>query len=149
MKKGLALEMVGRLIIAVVIAAVGIGLVTHFLGVDLDVRGRLGDAVDHVLRGSYVDSNAKPRVINESYTSTRMANYIKSCWDDTRDTKQDKQCFVMQGNFSGVDEMDVLTILSGIDPKVPPNTNITADFSTTDMVMIYYDYSDDVIDVRS
>ncbi len=146
--KGLALEMIAKLMIGVVIAAIGIGLVTQFLGINLDIPGRMKSAVDHTLRGSYVDSGAKPQVINASYTPERIAKYIKTCWDTTRDTKQDRPCFTLKGNFSGVDGAEVLAILSDIDPKVPSKTNITASFSTTDLVLIYYDFSDDVIDVK-
>ncbi len=146
--KGLALEMIAKLMIGVVLAAVGIGLVTQFLGINLDIPGRMESAVNHVLRGSYVDSGAKVQVINSSYTSERIAKYIKTCWDTTRDTKQDRPCFALRGDFSKVVDLDVLAILKDIDPKVPSKTNITVSFSTTDMVLIYYDFSDDVIDVK-
>ncbi len=148
MKKGLALEMIAKLMIGLVLAVIGIGLVSHFLGINLDIPGRMENAATHVLRGSYVDTGTRLQVINASYTSERIAKYIKTCWDTTRDTEQDRPCFALQGNFSDVDGAEVLNILSGIDPKVPPKTNITVSFSTTDMVLIYYDFSDDVIDVK-
>ncbi|MFH1433222.1 MAG: hypothetical protein ABIG84_08490 [archaeon] len=149
MKKGLAIEMIGKLLIGIVLASVGIGLVMHFLGINLDIPGRTKDAVNIILKGSYVDPHTKLEVINETYTSERMANYIKTCWDNTRDIKQDMLCFIFEGEFTDVDVTEVKTILNKIDPKIPPKTNITAQFATTDMVVIYYDYTDGIIDIRS
>ena len=147
-RKGLTLEMLAKLMIGIVITVIGIGLVTHFLGVNLDIPGMLKSGTDNVLRGSYVDPHTRLEVINDSYTEERIAKYIKTCWDRTRDTKQDMPCFALQGNFTQMNDVGILSILKELDPKVPSRTNITAQFATTDMILIYYDYSDDIIDVK-
>ena len=147
-RKGLTLEMLAKLMIGIFITVIGIGLVTTFLGVNLDIPGMLKDGTNNVLRGSYVDPHVRLEVINESYTEERIAKYIKTCWDRTRDTKQDMPCFALQGDFSELTHLGILSILKELDPKVPGRTNITAPFATTDMVLIYYDFTDDIIDVK-
>jgi hypothetical protein len=105
--------------------------------------------VNIVLRGSYVDTHSKPQVINSTYTPERVAKHIKTCWDNTQGIKQDMPCIVLQGQFPGVDKTNVQTELSKIDSIAARHANITADFSTANLVVVYYDYSDDIIDVKS
>ncbi len=149
MKKGLALETLAKLLLGIVITAIGIGLVSNFLGLNMDIPGMLKDGTNQLLRGSYVDPHNKLEVINDTYTEERIAKYIKTCYDRTRDTKQDMPCFALQGDFSTVTKLGTLQLLKELDPKAPPHTNITATFTTTDLILIYYDYTDDIIDIKS
>ena len=149
MKKGLTFEMAGLLIVGIVFAIIGIGLVMQFMGIKSDIPAKIADSVNVVLRGSYVDSKNKLPVINASYTPERVAKHIKTCWDDTRSIEQDKPCAVLRGTFGGVDSTNILDSLSKIDLTAARHANITAAFDTTDMVLVFYDYSDDIIDVKS
>ncbi len=149
MRKGIVFEQIALMAVALVIVVVGIGLVMNFMGVKTDIPGLFMDSVNTILRGSYIDPGSKPPVVNGTYTSERIAKHVKTCWDDTRSSKQDVPCIILRGDFSTVTKADITTTLSALDSVASGHTNITASFATTDLVIIYYDYSDDIIDIRS
>jgi len=148
MRKGIAFEQIAMMFVAIVIVIIGISLVMNFMGVKTDIPALFKDSVNTILRGSYVDPKSNPSVVNGTYTADRVAKHVKACWDDTRTVEQDTPCIILRGIFPGVDSAGVSAALTNIDPVAAKHSNITAPFATTDVVVVYYDYSDDIIDVR-
>lgn len=149
MRKGVVFEQVALMAVALVIVVVGIGLVMSFMGVKTDIPGLFMDSVNTILRGSYIDPGSKPPVVSGTYTSERVAKHVKTCWDDTRSSKQDVPCIILRGDFSSVTNAGISASLSALDAVAAGHTNITASFATTDLVVVFYDFSDDIIDIRS
>ena len=149
MRKGIVFEQLALIFLAVVMVVVGIGLVMNFMGVKSDIPALFMDSVNSILRGSYIDPESKPPVVNGTYTSERVAKHIKACWDDTRSSEQDVPCIILRGDFSSVTKSGISASLSDLDSVASDRTNITASFATADLVIIYYDYSKDIIDVKS
>jgi len=149
MRKGIVIEQIALMAVALVIVVVGIGLVMNFMGVKTDIPAMFMDSVNTILRGSYIDPESKPTVVDGTYTSERVAKHVKSCWDDTRSSKQDVPCIILRGDFSTVTNAGISSSLSALDSVAEKHTNITASFATTDLVIIHFDFSDDIIDIKS
>lgn len=149
MRKGIVFEQIALMAVALVIVVIGIGLVMNFMGVKTDIPGLFMDSVNTILRGSYIDPGSKPTVVTGTYTSERVAKHVKACWDGTRSSKQDVPCIILRGDFSSVTNAGISTYLSALDAVAAGHANITASFATTDLVIVYYDYSDDIIDIKS
>ena len=152
MRKGIVIEQIALMALALVIVVIGISLVMNFMGVKTDIPAMFIDSVNTILRGSYIDPERKPPVVDGTYTSERVAKHVKTCWDDTRSSKQDVPCIILRGDFSTVTDAGINASLSDLDPVAKEHTTITtttAPFATADLVVVYYDYSEDIIEVKS
>ena len=149
MRKGLVLEQIALIFVAGIIVIIGISLVMNFMGVKTDIPAMFMDSVNTILRGSYIDPAKKPPVVDGTYTSERVAKHVKTCWDATRSSKQDVPCIILRGDFSTVTNAGISSSLSALDSVAAGHTNITASFTTTDLVIVFYDFSDDIIDIKS
>lgn len=108
--KGLALETIVRWIILSVVAVVVIGLVIFFSD---DIKRIIGDWFNR-------KDNKTEIVEADSFSTSQVVTYIKSCWGKTGEKFDDDMvCYILKGDVNGVD----VGLLSGsLDPPAQVNT---------------------------
>ncbi len=117
-KAQMALEYIAKLMIIVVVIAVVIGMMFHFKKDIVKKWETISDPdgdKEPDPNAAFIDLGATP------LTASDFANFIETCWAETRDAEDSKVCFVLKGTTeAGLTEATITPLL---DPK------ITVDFT--------------------
>ena len=142
-KAQMSLEYIAKMLIIVVVIAVVIGMMYTF-------REQIVEKWRCILNPEcdipVVEIN--PVFVPGSFTASDFANFIETCWAETRDAKDSKVCFVLSGLYtdpSGTAENDIKNLL---DSKIRNNVVFGADFSK-DFFSVNYEIIGNEIHLKS
>ncbi len=141
-KAQMALEYIAKLMIIVVVIAVVIGMMLHFKKDTVKKWKTISDPdgdEEPDPNAAFIDLGSTP------ITDTDFANFIETCWVETRDAKDSKVCFVLKGTAkAGVSEA---TITPFLDPKIA--TDFTGVNFGDDLFSINYEIIGNEIHIKS
>ena len=144
-KAQMSLEYLAKMIIALVVVAVVIGMIFTFSD---DIKRLWDDFVNP----DEPEVEYPPIIVPGPFYASDFANVIETCWvEKSNDFSADKVmvCFVLEGSYDGDDINAETDIISLLDADIGSTVVFDADFVNDDMFVVSYIFRDRKIRIKS